>query len=42
MSVSFKENQYEFQENGGQAVVEVVLNGDIAVDVVVSVTGGVF
>ena len=40
--VGFKKRQYIFNENDGNAVVEVVLSGDIAVDVTVSVSGSMF
>ena len=40
--MSFKSGQYIYQESDGQAAVEVVLTGQTAMDVVVSVTGGMF
>ena len=40
--MSFKLDRYDFQESDGQATVEVVLTGDAAVNVTVSVTGGKF
>ena len=39
--MSFKKDQYTYQESDGQAAVEVVLTGETARDVVVSVMGGV-
>ena len=38
--MSFKKDQYSYNESDGQAAVEVVLTGQTAVDVVVSVEGG--
>ena len=40
--MSFKNDNYNYEESDGQAVVEVVLTGQTAVDVVVSVMGGMF
>ena len=40
--MSFKSDSYSYKESDGQADVEVVLTGQSAVDVVVSVTGGIF
>ena len=40
MRVSFKTDQYSYLESDGEAVVEVVLTGQTAVDVIVSVEGG--
>ena len=40
--MSFKVDQYTYDESEGQADVVVVLKGDSAVDVVVLVTGGMF
>ena len=38
--MSFKSDQYTYNEDSGTAVVEVVLTGQTAVDMVVSVEGG--
>ena len=40
--MSFTSNHYTYNENDGMAVVEVVLTGETARDVVVSVKGGMF
>ena len=40
--MSFRFDQYIYQETDGMAIVEVILTGDTAQDVVVSVLGGVF
>ena len=40
--MSFKNDNYNYEESDGQAVVEVVLTGQTAVDVTVSITGGIF
>ena len=38
--MSFKKDQYSYMESDGEAVVEVILTGQTAVDVVVLVQGG--
>ena len=40
--VSFRFDQYIYQESDGMAIVEVILTGDISQDVVVFVLGGMF
>ena len=42
VSVFFKYGLYTFSEDDGDAVVDVILEGETEVDVVVFVTGGIF